>query len=66
MIRFYNDQAWAIRIQEKVGRFEQKVAIIGHDKDDSTYYLKMFPQWHLIDVPLIEPLHSTENQRHIF
>lgn len=56
----YNDQAWAIRVQEKVGRFDGEVAIIGHDKDDSTYYLKMFPQWSVIEAPLFEPLHSTE------
>lgn len=29
---------------------EMKVGIIGYEKDDSSYYLKAFPQWDFIDV----------------
>jgi bifunctional NMN adenylyltransferase/nudix hydrolase len=32
-------------------------AIVGHDKDDSTWYLKVFPQWEHIDAPKF-PGHS--------
>lgn len=59
----YNDQAWAIRVQALVGRHEPagaSVGIIGHDKDESTFYLKMFPQWTREEVPLIEPLNATD------
>lgn len=64
----YNDQAWAIRIQETVtttlynhfGQRKYKVGIIGHEKDESSFYLKMFPQWEHIDVECIEPLHATD------
>lgn len=59
----YNDQAWAIRVQSFVNMFEgyenEKVAIIGHKKDESTFYLDMFPQWDFIDQDLIEPLNAT-------
>jgi bifunctional NMN adenylyltransferase/nudix hydrolase len=58
----YNDQAWAIRVQGLVAKHTlgmSKIAIIGHDKDESTFYLKMFPQWERIDVELIEPLDAT-------
>lgn len=59
----YNDQAWAARIQGIVSKHTQpndKIAIIGHSKDDSTSsYLKMFPQWGFQEVELIQPLHAT-------
>lgn len=60
----YNDQAWAIRVQQIVDQFvwdpKNKIAIIGHDKDESTFYLNLFPQWHREHIDLIEPLHSTD------
>lgn len=68
----YNDQAWVSRIQEIVYncslldiKTSLKIAVIGHEKDESSFYLKMFPQWDLINVGLIEPLHST-NIRDLF
>lgn len=59
----YNDQAWAIRIQEIVKKYTYgvgKIGIIGHNKDESTFYLNMFPQWERVEVPLIEPLNATD------
>lgn len=59
----YNDQAWAMRIQELVGKHTErgdKVGIIGHSKDESSAYLSYFPQWDLIDTGLLEPLHATD------
>lgn len=37
-----------------------KVAIIGHNKDDSSYYLEMFPQWGQIQVDNIESINATD------
>jgi bifunctional NMN adenylyltransferase/nudix hydrolase len=60
----YNDQAWAIRVQKIVNGYykssNSKIGIIGHDKDDSSFYLSMFPQWERVHVDLIESLHSTD------
>jgi bifunctional NMN adenylyltransferase/nudix hydrolase len=59
----YNDQAWAKRVQELVAKHtlgdSGKVGIIGYEKDSTSFYLKMFPQWDRIDVELIEPLNAT-------
>lgn len=58
----YNDQAWAIRVQEVIATYSDsndRIGIIGHEKDESSFYLKLFPQWEHIDVECIEPLHST-------
>ena len=51
-----------MRVQALVNnnsRKGQKIGIIGHNKDESSFYLKMFPQWDLVEVPLIEPLNAT-------
>ena len=59
----YNDHAWIMRVQSIVATYESnnsKVAIIGHDKDVSSWYMNAFPQWHRESVDLIEPLHSTD------
>ena len=59
----YNDQAWATRVQGLVAKntlSSDKIGIIGHDKDESTFYLKMFPQWKRENVELIEPLNATD------
>ncbi len=58
----YNDQAWAARIQSIVRKHTElgdKVGIIGHKKDETSFYLDMFPQWKLEHVELIEPLHAS-------
>lgn len=60
----YNDIAWMQRVQSLVADAcdpaeSQHVAIIGHSKDESSFYLKMFPQWKHEEIELIEPLNAT-------
>ena len=63
----YNDQAWAVRVQKIVsdaiycakGPGDFKIGIIGHKKDESSFYLDMFPQWEFVNVEQIEPLGAT-------
>jgi bifunctional NMN adenylyltransferase/nudix hydrolase len=59
----YNDQAWAVRVQALVAKHTKpgdKIGIIGHKKDPSSFYLDMFPQWGFEEVPLLEPLDATD------
>lgn len=60
----YNDQAWAVRVQGIVSRYRvlggAGVGIIGHKKDESSFYLDMFPQWKFENVEQIEPLGATD------
>ena len=58
----YNDQAWAVRVQGIVSKYRiegTKTAVIGHKKDESSFYLDMFPQWDFVNVDQIEPLGAT-------
>ncbi|WP_233237181.1 bifunctional nicotinamide-nucleotide adenylyltransferase/Nudix hydroxylase [Bordetella sp. LUAb4] len=43
-----------------------RVGLIGMDKDASSYYLKEFPQWPLVDVRHTEALSATELRRYLF
>ena len=60
----YNDQAWAVRVQGIVSKYRvlggAGVGIIGHKKDDSSFYLDMFPQWGYENVDKIEPLSAVD------
>ena len=60
----YNDQAWAVRVQGIVSKYRvlggAGVGIIGHKKDDSSFYLDMFPQWGFENVELIEFLSAVD------
>lgn len=65
----YNDQAWAVRVQGIVSKYRvlggAGVGIIGHKKDDSSFYLDMFPQWGYENVELVEFL-SAVNIRDLY
>lgn len=66
----YNDAKWAVSVQAivssivdpnkpKIGK--ARIGVIGHSKDDSSYYLKMFPQWGKpIEHPMNEVVNATD------
>lgn len=59
----YNDDSWVVRVQNIVNNHtneDSKIGIIGHKKDESSFYLDMFPQWELIEVDLIEELSASQ------
>lgn len=51
--RFYNDIAWAYDVRASVKEntdLNDEIFLIGYAKDHSSFYLKMFPEWHSINV----------------
>lgn len=65
----YNDDAWAVRVQNIVASHtnkQDKIGIIGYKKDESSYYLDMFPQWELVEVDLIEELSASQIRKLYF
>ncbi len=69
--KLYNDQQWAIDIQGHIQDVLEdfgggKVGIIGHRKDNSTFYLDMFPQWELVEFPSVKDLHATSIRDYYF
>jgi bifunctional NMN adenylyltransferase/nudix hydrolase len=47
----YNDQVWVLNVQDIVAECTHgnSICLLGHNKDSSTGYLKMFPQWSFED-----------------
>ena len=44
----YNDNLWIRNVQEEVSKFninDKDIAILGHEKDESSWYLRAFPGW---------------------
>lgn len=65
----YNFNDWIIRVQQAVYGLagDSKVAIVGHFKDDTSFYLNFFPDWELISLPSQERgISSTEIRRACF
>jgi bifunctional NMN adenylyltransferase/nudix hydrolase len=44
----YNDTFWAANLQNMLPFGDEKVALLGFKKDESSYYLDMFPQWQFV------------------
>ena len=48
----YDDNAWLKEVKIKLGlhlRESDQVTLYGHDKDHSTFYLSLFPEWNFKD-----------------
>jgi bifunctional NMN adenylyltransferase/nudix hydrolase len=57
----YEENQWLAEVQEIVASHKaNKICIIGHSKDETSYYLKNFPQWDLIDVEYHEVIDATQ------
>lgn len=63
----YAEQSWIRNVQMSVQGIacqyqvtgEKRVGLIGHSKDHTSYYLKMFPQWGSVNVPQVHALDAT-------
>ncbi len=63
----YNDAVWVTNVQEAVNEVLSKhragsnprIGLIGHQKDQSSYYLRLFPQWESVDVENHQTLSAT-------
>lgn len=57
----YNDNMWLRDVQRAVNQQpDEKIGIIGHSKDDSSYYLAMFPQWDPLEMENIDDINATD------
>lgn len=64
----YNDQQWVQQIQDIVTKYvaNKTIGIIGYAKDETSYYLQMFPQWELFEVDKINNIHATDIRNRYF
>lgn len=60
---FYQEQKWEESLRANVRKHTQAgqtVAIAGHIKDDSSYYIKSFPEWEYIPVTNFKNFNATD------
>lgn len=63
----YDDGKWVASLQRIVGKYDTKsVCLIGHSKDSSSYYLKLFPTWDSIDVNNVDNINATDLREEFF
>lgn len=71
----YNNNAWVENVQRAVYQAISdddnrpancKISLIGHSKDKSSFYLKLFPDWHNIEVPDFKGLNATDLREVIY
>lgn len=72
----YNDEQWVKNVQAAVkhaftaafGAWHPlaKVALVGHGKDSTSFYLKLFPQWESINVPNHKNINATDVRKKFF
>lgn len=59
----YNDTRWLQYVQASVKSvthdLNEDIALIGHSKDSSSYYLSLFPTWESVSVPNYKDLSAT-------
>lgn len=69
IIDVYNDEKWVNQVKYKVSEktgSAQHVGLIGHFKDNSSYYLALFPEWELIELESLENALSATPMREDF
>lgn len=60
--RLYNEELWKENVIQEVAliaKSTSKIAVIGHMKDASSYYLNIFPQWPFLETGNFYNLNST-------
>ncbi|SPL72199.1 nicotinate-nicotinamide nucleotide adenylyltransferase [Acinetobacter stercoris] len=53
VIDVYNDEKWVKQVKgliNTVVKADSKIGLIGHFKDETSYYLKLFPEWQMFEL----------------
>ena len=70
----YNNNNWVVDVVNKVNStfpkgwtdYPPKVALVGHKKDTSSFYLDLFPQWKFIEVEHYAEINATDIRHFMF
>jgi len=58
----YDDDKWTQAVQSQIDEIagkQKSIVLIGHDKDETTYYLALFPHWAYIEVSNLNGSNAT-------
>jgi bifunctional NMN adenylyltransferase/nudix hydrolase len=65
----YDDNAWVSAVQSAVNnvKYGDTVGLIGHSKDHTSYYLKIFPDWrNHVEVENVDCINATDIREELF
>jgi bifunctional NMN adenylyltransferase/nudix hydrolase len=68
----YDDNKWVAAVQNVVNGAISwsadpvKIGLIGHEKDGTSYYLKIFPTWGSVSVPNVGGINATDIRMSLF
>lgn len=60
---YYNDNQWKLDVQTAINSVTpqgESVCLVGHMKDETSQYLKWFPQWEFVDEELHDTISATD------
>lgn len=66
----YDDNKWVAAVQSVVYSAMDytpdpvRIGLIGHEKDGTSYYLKIFPTWGSVSVPNVDGINATDIREH--
>ena len=69
VVDVYNDEKWQKLVKSLVNELIQpqdRVGLIGHFKDDSSYYLKFFPEWEMVELDSLQGAMSATPAREAY
>lgn len=69
VIDVYNDEKWQKLVKllvAGVAELNAKVGLIGHFKDESSYYLRLFPEWEMVELDSLEDALSATPMREAY
>lgn len=69
VIDVYNDEKWVKQVKSLVNQVVQpnsKVGLIGHFKDESSYYLQLFPEWTMVELESLKASLSATPMREAY
>lgn len=75
----YREEQWQLNVMNAVSAYSDEqmpcsgyhiqdadVVLVGHEKDDSSYYLRSFPQWNFFNAPNDRGLNATDFRKELF
>ena len=67
--RLYCEEKWVNNLKGEVSKIvgnKEPIAIIGHEKDSSSYYLNIFPEWKFLETGNYEGINATDFRKEYF
>ncbi|ENX43915.1 hypothetical protein F886_03274 [Acinetobacter sp. NIPH 542] len=69
VVDVYNDEKWVKQVKSLVNSViepNSKVGLIGHFKDESSYYLRLFPEWIMVELDSLKDSISATPMREAY